>query len=156
MDDDLVVLRKTDTDLDMGGQKKPYNSEDSLSLSFLKRKIVNNWFNIRGVFQNQKMTQVRMICACAVSVLLLLLANNVAGAGWLNNDCSPPCISGDESIMSQKEHGTSHTAVQSNLRWGCDGKLADRIWYVNCCEFISIYFSSNLILYSYSFYIQQL
>jgi hypothetical protein len=76
------------------------------------------------------MKQVRMICA-VVTVLLLLLASNVASAGWLSQDCSPPCISGDESIMSPKEHGTSHTPVQSNLRWDCDGKLADRICNFN-------------------------
>mmetsp|Transcript_15612 Transcript_15612/g.23655 ORF Transcript_15612/g.23655 Transcript_15612/m.23655 type:complete len:187 (+) Transcript_15612:175-735(+) len=45
--------------------------------------------------------------------------------------CSPPCVPGDESIMNQKEHGTSHTPVQSNLRWDCDSKLADRICNYN-------------------------
>ena len=29
-------------------------------------------------------------------------------------------IIGDESIMSQKAHGTSEKPVQDNLRWGCD------------------------------------
>eukprot|EP00549_Striatella_unipunctata_P016563 CAMPEP_0118696536 /NCGR_PEP_ID=MMETSP0800-20121206/13905_1 /TAXON_ID=210618 ORGANISM="Striatella unipunctata, Strain CCMP2910" /NCGR_SAMPLE_ID=MMETSP0800 /ASSEMBLY_ACC=CAM_ASM_000638 /LENGTH=182 /DNA_ID=CAMNT_0006595667 /DNA_START=71 /DNA_END=619 /DNA_ORIENTATION=- len=43
----------------------------------------------------------------------------------------PPCIMGDESIMSQKEHGTSHTPVQQNLRWGCDWDTADRICNFN-------------------------
>jgi len=33
--------------------------------------------------------------------------------------------------MSQKEHGTSHTPVQSPLRWGCDEKVADRICNFN-------------------------
>lgn len=36
---------------------------------------------------------------------------------------------GDESIMSAKAHGTSAKAVMGNLRYGVDGKLADRI----CC-----------------------
>ena len=36
-------------------------------------------------------------------------------------------VVGDESIMKAKAHGTSETPVQSDLRWGCDTKLADRI-----------------------------
>lgn len=38
---------------------------------------------------------------------------------------------GDESIMSQKEHGTSHTPVQQDLRWSCDVSTADRICNFN-------------------------
>eukprot|EP00540_Astrosyne_radiata_P019242 CAMPEP_0116846376 /NCGR_PEP_ID=MMETSP0418-20121206/13795_1 /TAXON_ID=1158023 /ORGANISM="Astrosyne radiata, Strain 13vi08-1A" /LENGTH=160 /DNA_ID=CAMNT_0004477605 /DNA_START=201 /DNA_END=683 /DNA_ORIENTATION=+ len=33
--------------------------------------------------------------------------------------------------MSPKEHGTSHTPVQSNLRWDCDEETADRICNFN-------------------------
>lgn len=33
--------------------------------------------------------------------------------------------------MSPKEHGTSHTPVQSRLRWGCDTDVADRICNYN-------------------------
>lgn len=47
------------------------------------------------------------------------------------NNCEAPCVPGDESIMKQKEHGTSHTPVQQDLRWGCDNKLADRICNYN-------------------------
>lgn len=43
----------------------------------------------------------------------------------------PPCVMGDESTMSQKEHGTSHAPVQKNLRWGCDVSTADRICNYN-------------------------
>jgi len=43
----------------------------------------------------------------------------------------PPVVMGSESIMSKKAHGTSNTPVQSNLRYGCDGKLADRICNFN-------------------------
>jgi hypothetical protein len=45
--------------------------------------------------------------------------------------CSEPCVPGSEDIMSQKEHGTSHTPVQDDLRWGCDGEVADRICNYN-------------------------
>jgi hypothetical protein len=45
--------------------------------------------------------------------------------------CDAPCVPGDESIMSPKEHGTSHTPVQSDLRWRCDQKTADRICNYN-------------------------
>jgi len=40
-------------------------------------------------------------------------------------------VMGDESIMSKKEHGTSHTPVQENLRYNCDNKIADRICNFN-------------------------
>jgi hypothetical protein len=33
--------------------------------------------------------------------------------------------------MSRKEHGTSHTPVQTDLRWGCDVHLADQICNFN-------------------------
>jgi hypothetical protein len=42
-----------------------------------------------------------------------------------------PCVMGEESIMSPKAHGTSATPVQSNLRWDCDVKVADRICNFN-------------------------
>jgi hypothetical protein len=45
--------------------------------------------------------------------------------------CLPPCVPGDESIMTPKEHGTSHTPVQSPLRWGCSVEVADRICNYN-------------------------
>jgi hypothetical protein len=38
---------------------------------------------------------------------------------------------GPDSIMKQKQHGTSNGFVQQNLRWGCDRKLADRICSFN-------------------------
>jgi hypothetical protein len=48
-----------------------------------------------------------------------------------NQACTAPCIPGTEDIMSKKEHGTSHTSVQENLRWNCDGGTADRICNYN-------------------------
>jgi hypothetical protein len=42
-----------------------------------------------------------------------------------------PCVMGGEELMSEKGHGTSATPVQSNLRWECDGKVADRICNFN-------------------------
>lgn len=44
---------------------------------------------------------------------------------------SAPCVMGDESIMSQKAHGTSATPVQKDLRWNCDYETADRICNFN-------------------------
>lgn len=65
-----------------------------------------------------------------LTILLLLSCSSTAvdalfGLG--EKTCEPPCIPGDESIMKPKAHGTSETPVQSDLRWGCDNKLADRI-----------------------------
>ena len=42
-----------------------------------------------------------------------------------------PCVMGDESLMSQKAHGTSEKPVQDNLRWKCDINTADRICNFN-------------------------
>ena len=42
-----------------------------------------------------------------------------------------PCVMGDESIMAPKSHGTANKPVQSNLRWACDSKIADRICNFN-------------------------
>ena len=35
-------------------------------------------------------------------------------------------IMAEESVMSQKKHGTSDAPVQKNLRWNCDFQTADR------------------------------
>ena len=43
-----------------------------------------------------------------------------------------PCVMGDESIMSQKAHGTSAVPVQKNLRWNCDVKTADNVSCLAC------------------------
>lgn len=40
-------------------------------------------------------------------------------------------ILADESVMSQKAHGTSEKPVQSKLRWNCDYQTADRICNFN-------------------------
>lgn len=40
-------------------------------------------------------------------------------------------ILADESVMSQKAHGTSEKPVQSKLRWNCDVSTADRICNFN-------------------------
>merc|ERR1712238_170171 len=40
-------------------------------------------------------------------------------------------IMADESVMSQKSHGTSESPVQKDLRWNCDNDTADRICNFN-------------------------
>lgn len=40
-------------------------------------------------------------------------------------------ITADESVMSQKAHGTSEKPVMRNLRWDCDYDTADRICNFN-------------------------
>lgn len=40
-------------------------------------------------------------------------------------------IRGSEEIMKKKAHGTSDLPVQSNLKYGCDVALADRICNFN-------------------------
>jgi len=41
-----------------------------------------------------------------------------------------PIVCG-EDVMSPKKHGTTDTAVQENLRWGCEWKTADKICSFN-------------------------
>jgi hypothetical protein len=53
------------------------------------------------------------------------------GSIMQEESCQSPCVPGSEDIMSQKEHGSSRKPVQSNLRWGCDWKTADRICNYN-------------------------
>jgi hypothetical protein len=60
-------------------------------------------------------------------LLSISLLSNLPGA----KSCSYPCVPGSEDIMKPKEHGTSHTPVQQNLRWGCDWDIADRICNMN-------------------------
>uniref|UniRef100_A0A7S4S3J0 Uncharacterized protein n=2 Tax=Ditylum brightwellii TaxID=49249 RepID=A0A7S4S3J0_9STRA len=54
------------------------------------------------------------------------------GIGEMGGQVYPePCVMGDESIMSQKAHGTSNVPVQKDLRWSCDYDTADRICNFN-------------------------
>jgi len=57
------------------------------------------------------------------------LLKSMLGVGEKKFD--PPVVMGDESIMAPKAHGTSATPVQSNLKYGCDTQLADRICNFN-------------------------
>jgi len=80
-----------------------------------------------------------------LSVLLAASSNNglvdaIFGGSRRNlAGCESPCVPGDESIMSQKEHGTSHVPVQENLRWGCPPRVADKI-----CNFNRHYAGASL------------
>lgn len=63
------------------------------------------------------------------SPLSMGLLSDLFGLGKSGFD--DPCVMGDESIMKPKQHGTSETPVQENLRWGCDREVADRICNFN-------------------------
>ena len=66
---------------------------------------------------------------------------NAAGVAFAGTVLSPPASNafdvggnikyGDESIMVQKEHGTSSSPVQENLLYGVSNKLADKICNYN-------------------------
>jgi hypothetical protein len=60
-----------------------------------------------------------------------ILQTGDALLGFSSLSCRSPCVAGDEEIMKDKEHGTSHVSVQDNLRWDCDRKIADRICNFN-------------------------
>ena len=51
--------------------------------------------------------------------LQMNIFNQLMGGGY-----AEPCVMGDESIMSEKAHGTSDVPVQENLRWNCDQETA--------------------------------
>eukprot|EP00815_Leptocylindrus_aporus_P008293 CAMPEP_0116070568 /NCGR_PEP_ID=MMETSP0322-20121206/13144_1 /TAXON_ID=163516 /ORGANISM="Leptocylindrus danicus var. apora, Strain B651" /LENGTH=196 /DNA_ID=CAMNT_0003558515 /DNA_START=49 /DNA_END=639 /DNA_ORIENTATION=+ len=63
----------------------------------------------------------------------------------LNSEKLP--IVGDESIMSQKAHGTSEKPVQKELLWGCDYETADRICNFNrhYAEYAGYWTSTNFL-----------
>lgn len=48
-----------------------------------------------------------------------------------DKDYGGDCVMGEESIMAEKEHGTTPKRVQSNLRWSCSDDIADRICSFN-------------------------
>lgn len=69
-----------------------------------------------------------------------IASRNVARASLLDGifgkkSFAAPCVIGDESLMSQKAHGTSAVPVQKNLRWACDVNVADRICNFNRSSF---------------------
>lgn len=63
----------------------------------------------------------------------LILSNNPSSTsayGFGTNE-KGPLVYGDESIMSQKGHGTTEKGVQQDLRYGVSNKLADKICSFN-------------------------
>lgn len=89
----------------------------------------------RGDYSLLFLFKPRMIMMMKTSILFLfsvLCSSYCNAASWFGDQgCSKPCVHGDESIMSPKEHGTSKTPVQSKLRWNCDSKVADQICNFN-------------------------
>jgi len=81
--------------------------------------------------------------AAFVTGSTFLPTNAAAAAAYADNDISatamtPPLakvggriVYGDESLMSQKGHGTSAVPVQDELRYGVSRKLADKICNFN-------------------------
>eukprot|EP00045_Choanoeca_perplexa_P022990 m.11557 g.11557 ORF g.11557 m.11557 type:complete len:200 (-) comp9843_c0_seq1:91-690(-) len=80
---------------------------------------------------------VQLAFTTAVIAFALLVRSSLRAARSVNlapivatmsSKAKAPVV-GDESIMAAKSHGTCDKAVQDDLRYGCDGELADRI----CC-----------------------
>jgi hypothetical protein len=72
----------------------------------------------------------------------LFLLDKLFGTSVQNSKYPIYC---DESVMSEKKHGTSEKPVQSSLRWNCDFKTADRI-----CNFVRPLCQESPILVSYN------
>lgn len=63
----------------------------------------------------------------------LFLFDKLFSSTKSNTDSKYP-IYAQESVMSQKAHGTSEKPVQKNLLWKCDYDTADRSkWPIICC-----------------------
>lgn len=60
-----------------------------------------------------------------------LILNHATNAMALFSTTKKFPLIADESVMKQKVHGTSDKPVQTNLRWNCDFKTADRICNFN-------------------------
>ena len=84
-------------------------------------------------------TIVAVVATSAIYIVALLALQSHA-------ECVDPCIPGNEEIMKPKEHGTSHTPVQSHLKWNCDWDTADRICNYNrhYAEYSGYFLSDNI------------
>jgi hypothetical protein len=70
----------------------------------------------------------------------LFLLDKLFGTSVQNSKYPIYC---DESVMSEKKHGTSEKPVQSNLRWNCDFNTADRI-----CNFVRSFLCGTSHVYA--------
>jgi len=61
----------------------------------------------------------------------LLVANAVKTQLMPGGRTAPEAIKGTEALMARKAHGTCPKPVQSNLKWGCDRNVADKICAFN-------------------------
>ena len=75
---------------------------------------------------NNKVNKRRAFLASFASAPILPLLPTPSFARGTTNE-NGPLVYGDDSIMSPKEHGTTATEVQENLRYGVSRKLADKI-----------------------------
>ena len=65
--------------------------------------------------------------AAVLPSLVLSNPSSASAFGGVKADEKGPLVYGDDSIMSQKEHGTTASPVQPELRYGVSNKLADKI-----------------------------
>ena len=65
--------------------------------------------------------------AAVLPSLVLSNPSSASAFGGIKADEKGPLVYGDDSIMSQKEHGTTASPVQPDLRYGVSNKLADKI-----------------------------
>jgi len=97
-----------------------------------------------GMIQRREfMTKVALTGGSFISVQIINPASSLASDTMIVAGGKPQY--GDESIMSQKAHGTSNQPVQENLRYGVSTKLADKICNYNrhFAEFSGYYASSS-------------
>ena len=67
----------------------------------------------------------------AMHGLLMLAIGSTGLMGMGQKKFNSPVVMGEESMMSEKGHGTYHQPVQQDLRWGCSHQIADNICNFN-------------------------
>ncbi len=95
------------------------------SLFFLASPSFSFFFSKINLLQQQSLISPPTFKMQRISNALESLLHKLPFAGN-KKSFDEPVVMGDESIMSQKKHGTSNTPVQQNLRWDVDRKTADR------------------------------
>lgn len=105
----------------------------SVAWTFARRPELHSlhFFQLLGCEQPQPVIMKNVLALVLLLLLGACYTTTVVVDAWKGTKCEPPCVLGSALIMRQKEHGTSHTTVQTKLRWKCDSDIAERICNFN-------------------------